>query len=142
MIRFDNVDVSFNDGKTPVHAVKNVSFEIKENDIFGIAGGSGAGKSTLLRTINQLQKISGGSVTVNGKEVKDFKHKELHELRRNIGMIFQHFNLAESKTVFENIAFSLEDAGWKKSDIETYEKSFKEYQKLNRLLLPSFGGKI
>lgn len=130
MIKFENVSVSFNDGKVPVQAVKNVSFNIEKNDIFGIAGGSGAGKSTLLRTINQLQKITGGNVIVNGKEVKDLKHKELHELRRNVGMIFQHFNLAESKTVFENIAFSLEDAGWKKEDIEKRVSELLDFVKI------------
>ncbi len=118
MIQFKDVSVRFDDGKVPLQAVKNVSFEIQDGDIFGIAGGSGAGKSTLLRTINQLQKTTSGSVVVNGREVNGLKHKDLHLLRRNIGMIFQHFNLAESKTVYQNIAFSLEDAGWKKNDIE------------------------
>ncbi|MBP5519895.1 MAG: ATP-binding cassette domain-containing protein [Treponema sp.] len=130
MIEFKDVSVSFKDGKVPVHAVKNVSFKIQEKDIFGIAGGSGAGKSTLLRTINQLQKITGGSVVVNGKEVKNLKHKELHNLRRNIGMIFQHFNLAENKTVYENIAFSLEDAGWKKTEIEKRVNELLEFVKI------------
>lgn len=118
MIQFENVSVTFKDGKKPVQAVKNVSFTIEDGDIFGIVGGSGAGKSTLLRTINQLQKISDGNVLVNGKPVRDLKHRDLHDLRKNVGMIFQHFNLAESKTVFQNIAFSLEDAGWEKADIE------------------------
>lgn len=131
MIQFNDVSVSFKDGKHSVNAVKNVSFNIEEKDIFGIAGGSGAGKSTLLRTINQLQKISGGNVVVNGKNVKDLKHKELHELRRNIGMIFQHFNLAENKTVFENIAFSLEDAGWKKSEIEKRVDELLDFVKIS-----------
>ena len=131
MIKFDNVSVSFKDGKTPVDAVKNVSFEIEKGDIFGIAGGSGAGKSTLLRTINQLQKITDGEVLVEGVKVKDLKHKELHNLRHDIGMIFQHFNLAESKTVYQNIAFSLEDAGWKKEDIEKRVNELLDFVKIS-----------
>lgn len=131
MIEFKNLSVSFKDGKNSVHAVKNISFTINEKDIFGIAGGSGAGKSTLLRTINQLQKITDGNVIVNGKEVKNLKHKELHDLRRNIGMIFQHFNLAENKTVYENIAFSLEDAGWKKNEIEKRVDELLDFVKIS-----------
>lgn len=130
MIQFKGVDITFFDGKYPFHAVKNVTFDIEDGEIFGIAGGSGAGKSTLLRTINQLQKITGGSVNVNGQDVKSLKHKDLHKLRRKIGMIFQHFNLAESKTVYENIAFSLEDAGWKKADIEKRVNELLEFVKI------------
>lgn len=131
MIQFKDVSVRFDDGKVPLQAVKNVSFEIQDGDIFGIAGGSGAGKSTLLRTINQLQKTTSGSVVVNGKEVNGLKHKELHLLRRDIGMIFQHFNLAESKTVYQNIAFSLEDAGWKKNDIEKRVDELLDFVKIS-----------
>ncbi|MBQ5472121.1 MAG: ATP-binding cassette domain-containing protein [Treponema sp.] len=131
MINFDNVSVSFKDGKHAVNAVKNVSFKIEDGDIFGIAGGSGAGKSTLLRTINQLQKITDGVVTVDGVSVKELKHKGLHDLRKNVGMIFQHFNLAESKTVFKNIAFSLEDAGWKKPDIEKRVDELLDFVKIS-----------
>lgn len=131
MIQFKDVSVRFDDGKVPLQAVKNVSFEIQDGDIFGIAGGSGAGKSTLLRTINQLQKTTSGSVVVNGREVNGLKHKELHLLRRDIGMIFQHFNLAESKTVYQNIAFSLEDAGWKKNDIEKRVDELLDFVKIS-----------
>lgn len=131
MIQFKDVSVRFDDGKVPLQAVKNVSFEIQDGDIFGIAGGSGAGKSTLLRTINQLQKTTSGSVVVNGREVNGLKHKDLHLLRRDIGMIFQHFNLAESKTVYQNIAFSLEDAGWKKNDIEKRVDELLDFVKIS-----------
>ncbi len=131
MIQFKDVSVRFDDGKVPLQAVKNVSFEIQDGDIFGIAGGSGAGKSTLLRTINQLQKTTSGSVVVNGREVNGLKHKELHLLRRDIGMIFQHFNLAESKTVYQNIAFSLEDAGWKKNDIKKRVDELLDFVKIS-----------
>lgn len=131
MIQFKDTSVTFYDTKVPFEAVKNVNFDIEDGDIFGIAGGSGAGKSTLLRTINQLQKVTDGSLLVNGLEVKNLKHKELHNLRRHIGMIFQHFNLAESKTVYENIAFSLEDAGWKKEDIEKRVNELLDFVKIS-----------
>ncbi|MBO6176938.1 MAG: ATP-binding cassette domain-containing protein [Treponema sp.] len=130
MISFKNVDVVFREHRQTVNAVKNVSFDIEDKDVFGIVGGSGAGKSTLLRTINQLQKITSGEVIVNGVSVKGLKHKPLHELRKSVGMIFQHFNLAESKTVYENIAFSLEDAGWKKEDIEKRVDELLEFVKI------------
>lgn len=118
MIKFQNVSVSFKQNKKIVEAVKNVSFEIEKGSIYGIVGGSGAGKSTLLRTVNKLQETTDGAVLVENKDVTKLKGKQLRELRKNIGMIFQHFNLAESKTVAKNISFILESAGWKKEDIE------------------------
>ncbi len=118
MIEFKNVQVSFKYKGQTVNAVNDVSFSIPEGSVFGIVGGSGAGKSTLLRTINGLQSITGGSVISDGRDVAKLKGKELREYRKNVGMIFQHFNLAESRTVFSNIAFTLESAGWSKEDTE------------------------
>ncbi|MGN1481094.1 methionine ABC transporter ATP-binding protein [Porcipelethomonas sp.] len=118
MVEFRNVSVTFKQNKNTVEAVKNVSFTINKGDIFGIVGGSGAGKSTLLRTVNLLQPLSSGDVLVNGSSIKDYKGAKLRQLRQNIGMIFQHFNLAENKTVYENIAFVLKTADWKKNDIK------------------------
>lgn len=118
MIEFKNVSVSFKYKGHKVNAVDDVSFNIPEGSVFGIVGGSGAGKSTLLRTINGLQSVTGGSVIADGKDVAKLKGKELKEYRKNTGMIFQHFNLAESRTVYGNIAFVLESAGWKKEDID------------------------
>lgn len=117
MIKFQNVNVSFKQNKKLVEAVKNVSFDIEKGSIYGIVGGSGAGKSTLLRTVNKLQETTSGEVFVNGKDITKIKGKELRNLRKNIGMIFQHFNLAESKTVAQNISFILESSGWKKDAI-------------------------
>lgn len=118
MIEFKNVNIQFKEKKSILHAVKDVSLKIEKGDVYGIVGGSGAGKSTLLRTVNLLQPVTSGEVFVDGKNITGYKHKAVHELRKNIGMIFQHFNLASSKTVYQNIAFSLENAGWKKADIE------------------------
>ena len=81
MIDFENVSVIFKQNKKTVEAVKNVSFQIADGDIFGIVGGSGAGKSTLLRTINQLQTVTDGNVVVDGRTVNSLKGSELRLLR-------------------------------------------------------------
>ena len=111
VIAFQNLSVVYKQKKGTLKAVDNVSLSIEKGEIFGIVGSSGAGKSTLLRTINLLERPTSGKVIIEGREVTHLKGKELRELRRHIGMIFQHFNLAESKTVFENIAFPLRAAG-------------------------------
>ncbi|MDO5150457.1 MAG: ATP-binding cassette domain-containing protein [Oscillospiraceae bacterium] len=131
MIEFKNVSVSFKFRGQTVNAVDDVSFKIPEGSVFGIVGGSGAGKSTLLRTINGLQSVTGGSVIADGRNVAKLKGKELREFRKNIGMIFQHFNLAESRTVYGNIAFILESAGWKKNDIDRRVTELLEFVNLS-----------
>ena len=89
------------------YAIKDVSLHIEPGEIFGIIGRSGAGKSTLVRCINFLNRPSEGTVTVNGKCLNTMTEAELRATRRNIGMIFQHFNLMPSRTVFDNIALAL-----------------------------------
>jgi len=131
LVEFKNVSITFNQDHKSVQAVKNVSFEIKKGDIFGIVGGSGAGKSTLLRTINLLQSVSQGEVIVDGNHITKYKGKELRDLRKNIGMIFQHFNLAENKTVFQNIAFVLKANGWKKEKIQSRVVELLKFVKLS-----------
>ena len=118
MIEFRNTSVSFRQKKNTTEAVRDVSLTIEKGTIYGIVGGSGAGKSTLLRTINRLQPVTGGDVLVNGESVIGLKGSRLRDLRKNIGMIFQHFNLASNKTVFQNIAFMLETSGWSRADTE------------------------
>ncbi len=120
MIEFQNITVDFKQKTGKLAAVKDVSFSIEENQIFGIIGSSGAGKSTLLRTINLLQPVTGGDVLVNSEKVTNYRGKKLREHRRGIGMIFQHFNLASNLTVRQNIAFVLKTAGYTKT--ETYYK--------------------
>lgn len=107
MIELKNVTVNFKKKKEIIKAVDNVSLQISKGDIFGIVGGSGAGKSTLLRTINGLQKPTSGEVIVDGQDITNLSRKELREVRKNIGIIFQHFNLISRKTVGENIEFAL-----------------------------------
>lgn len=131
MIEFKDVSVSFRHNRSNVDAVRKVSFAIETGEIYGIVGSSGAGKSTLLRTINLLQVPGQGEVIIDGKNVEHFKGEELRKLRRNIGMIFQHFNLAESKTVYENIAFVLRAAGKNREEVDTRVKQLLELVNLS-----------
>ena len=94
-----------------VHAIANVDLEIEAGDIYGIIGYSGAGKSTLVRLINALEKTTSGSIEVNGREITTLSERQLRELRLGIGMIFQQFNLFNSKNVWDNIAYPLRVAG-------------------------------
>ena len=119
MIEFKNVSVSFKQDKQTFEAVNAANFIIETGEVFGIAGSSGAGKSTLLRTINLLQEISSGEIFVDGENVTHYQRTQLRVLRRNIGMIFQHFNLARNLTVYQNIAFVLKAAGKSKSETDT-----------------------
>ncbi|PHV06331.1 ABC transporter ATP-binding protein [Janthinobacterium sp. BJB412] len=89
------------------HAVRDVTLEVREGDIFGLIGKSGAGKSTLLRLFNLLERPDSGTVTVDGRELTALRKNELRDARRNIGMIFQQFNLLQNATVFDNVAFPL-----------------------------------
>lgn len=105
-------------GKTQIHALNGVNLEIDAGEIFGIIGQSGAGKSTLIRCINMLEKPTSGSVMIDGHELTTMNERQLREERKSIGMIFQHFNLLSSRTVYGNIAFPLELAGASKAVIK------------------------
>ncbi|MGA3282428.1 MAG: ATP-binding cassette domain-containing protein, partial [Smithella sp.] len=111
MIKFEDVSITFNTEKAIVHAVRNVSFEVNKGEIFGIVGTSGAGKSTLLRTVNLLEKPNGGKVNVDGVDITLLDKQSLREARQKIGMIFQHYNLIHTKTVYKNIAFPMRISG-------------------------------
>ncbi|UCR89554.1 methionine ABC transporter ATP-binding protein [Mycetocola spongiae] len=111
MIEFRGVTKRFSGRKKELTALDNVSFNIGRGAIFGIVGYSGAGKSTLLRTINALERPTTGSVLVNGKEINALGGKDLSIARLRIGMIFQQFNLLNSRTVFGNVAYPLRLAG-------------------------------
>ena len=118
MIELQHVCVDFSGaGPSATRAVDDVSLHIKAGEIFGIVGTSGAGKSTLLRTLNALQRPSTGSVTVNGTRISDLQGVALRTARQRIGMIFQHFNLMHTRTVAQNVAFSLKAAGWERAKI-------------------------
>lgn len=117
MISLKDVSVTFTQpNKETVQAVKNVSLEVDKGDVYGIVGYSGAGKSTLVRVINLLQRPTSGSVVVNQTELTALPAKALREKRKTIGMIFQHFNLMDSRNVFDNVDFSLKYAGISKQE--------------------------
>ena len=124
IIKLENIEVSFQQKGRTVTAVKNVNLNVEQGDIFGIVGYSGAGKSTLVRTINLLQKPTAGKITVAGTTLfADHKQqvtpKELQAKRRNIGMIFQHFNLLNETTVADNVMFALRHSPLSDQEIET-----------------------
>ena len=112
MIKLDHVSKTFGGGESEVAAVRDVTLDIAQGEIFGIIGYSGAGKSTLVRCINLLEKPTQGTVTVDGVELTALSEKELSRQRQKIGMIFQQFNLFMQRTCLGNICFPLELAGW------------------------------
>ncbi|HLQ70553.1 MAG TPA: ATP-binding cassette domain-containing protein [Bacillota bacterium] len=117
MITFENISKTFYLNKRKVEAVKDVSFTVEKGEIFGIIGFSGAGKSTLLRLVNMLERPTSGSITIQGVDINTLSAKELRTRRRNIGMIFQNFNLFQSRTVAGNIAYPLKLARLSKEKI-------------------------
>ncbi|RVJ49370.1 methionine ABC transporter ATP-binding protein [Sinorhizobium meliloti] len=117
-VAFENVEKAYRSSAGEVHALKGVSLKIAPGSIHGIIGRSGAGKSSLLRTINRLERPTGGRVLVDGEDIAGFDENELVALRRRIGMVFQHFNLLSAKTVRENVALPLVVAGFPKAQIE------------------------
>ena len=107
-ILIQDVSKTFETKDGSVQALKHVSLSIETGDIYGIIGMSGAGKSTLVRCMNFLEVPSEGKVLIDGKSLSEFSPKELRKEREKIGMIFQHFNLLASRTVFGNVALPLE----------------------------------
>lgn len=108
MIEIRNISKTFHQKKQSFKALDRVSLTIEKGDIVGIIGFSGAGKSTLIRTVNLLERPDEGQIIINGKDFTQLSSKQLAEERKKIGMIFQHFNLLSSRTVFDNIALPLE----------------------------------
>ena len=107
MIKVEHANKTFSGKYGKVHALQDVSIHVEKGDIYGIIGFSGAGKSTLIRLVNGLETLDSGTVTVHGEELGSLKKPQLRKLRRKIGMVFQQFNLLESKTVYHNIALPL-----------------------------------
>ena len=118
MIRLVNVEKTYCSNAGDIHALQSTNLDIAQGEIFGIIGLSGAGKSTLIRCINMLETPSKGQVFVDGEELTAMNEQQLRQARRNIGMIFQHFNLLASRTVYDNIAFPLEIQGMSKEEIK------------------------
>lgn len=115
LIEIRNVNKYFGD----TQVLKDINITIKDGEIFGIIGHSGAGKSTLLRCINRLEDFSSGQVLIDGTDVGKLNENDLRDLRKNLGMIFQHFSLLERRTVFENVALPMECFGYSNDQIKT-----------------------
>lgn len=118
IIKVENVSKTFQTKGGEVTALQNINLEIEKGDIYGIIGLSGAGKSTLVRCLNLLEKPTEGNVFVKDRNILELSQKELRLARRNIGMIFQHFNLLMQRNVLENICFPMEIAGVSKKEAE------------------------
>ena len=103
---------------TPLKVLDGINLEVEKGEIFGIIGFSGAGKSTLARCINRLETSDSGSIELGGTDILKLSKRELLKERHKIGMIFQNFNLFDSMTVYQNIAYPLEVAGFSKSKIK------------------------
>ena len=118
LIELNHLTKTFKGKTQTVDALKDINLHIEQGDIFGIIGMSGAGKSTLVRCINFLEQPTSGSVVIDGKDLASLSPKELRQLRQQVSMIFQHFNLLSQRDVRGNIAFAMEIAGMKRPQIE------------------------
>lgn len=117
-VRFIGLTKTYQGQQGPVHALLGIDLAIQHGEVFGIIGRSGAGKSSLIRTINRLEQPSSGRVLIDQVDIGDFDEDRLVELRRRIGMIFQHFNLMSAKTVWQNVELPLKVAGVPKEQRE------------------------
>ncbi len=117
MISLQNVTKVFESNGNSVHAVNDISLDVEKGEIFGVIGFSGAGKSTLIRCVNLLERPTSGKIFINNKDMTELDQVALRKTRQKIGMIFQHFNLLHSRTVFGNIAYPLKLAKFSKAEI-------------------------
>ena len=118
MIQIENLSKAYPLENGSFTAIENINLTIQDGDIFGIIGMSGAGKSTLVRCINLLERPTTGTITIDGIEVTGLSDKQLLQLRRKIGMVFQKFNLLMQRTILDNVALPLEIAGVPKKERE------------------------
>ncbi len=126
MIRVQDVSKTFEGKDHKVEALKDINLTILKGEIYGIIGMSGAGKSTLVRCLNFLERPTCGTVYIQGQDLCDLDEKGLREVRKNIAMIFQHFNLLMQKSVLDNVCFPLEIAGMKKKEARKKAMQFLE----------------
>ena len=117
MIDLRGITQTYQGPQGPVEALRGIDLAIQPGEVFGIIGKSGAGKSSLVRVINLLNRPTTGQVIVGGRDLTQLPEAALREARREIGMVFQHFNLLSSRTVFDNAALPLELAGMDKAAI-------------------------
>ena len=124
LIEFKNVNKYYGD----YHALRDINLEIEKGQVVVLLGPSGSGKSTLIRTINALESIDNGTLIVNGHNVTEASAKDLVELRKEAGMVFQHFNLYPHKTVLENVTLApIKVLGISKADAEKTAEKFLRY---------------
>lgn len=107
MIEFQNVSKVYNSGGKEIRALNSINLKVNKGEIFGVVGFSGAGKSSLIRCVNSLEKPTSGKVIVDGHDLTTISKKRIREVKKSIGMVFQHFNLLNSKTVYANVAMPL-----------------------------------
>lgn len=147
MIEIKHLNKTFALKEGNVDAVQDVSLSIREGEIYGVIGNSGAGKSTLVRCLNLLEVPDSGELTIkgspsilfkdgsayirNGGSLRLIRQKEQNQLRRGIGMIFQHFNLLDRSTVFENVAYPLRYSGMSRKAIEARVRELLELVELS-----------
>ena len=117
MIDIQDLSLTYAGPQGPVHALKNINLHIQAGEVFGIIGRSGAGKSSLVRCMNLLNRPGSGKMIVNGRDLLQLSDAQLRQARQEIGMVFQHFNLLSSRTVFDNAALPLELVGVSKAQI-------------------------
>lgn len=127
MIEFQNLKKVYESGGQQVHALNGIDLKINKGEIFGVIGFSGAGKSSLIRCVNLLERPTSGKVIVDGHELTSLSVKEVREIKKNIGMVFQHFNLLNSKTVFANVAMPLTLAKLPKEQIKKRVQELLEF---------------
>lgn len=118
LYKLKDVRKVFKDKNSEVAAIDGISLDIFEGEIFGIIGMSGAGKSTLVRTLNRLEDITDGEIQFDGRNLGELSRKELRETRKDMAMIFQHFNLLMQKNVFANVVLPLKLGGISKKERE------------------------
>lgn len=131
MIIFENIKKTYIKNKQQVHALNDINLTVDTGDIYGLIGWSGAGKSSLIRLVNQLEKPTSGIVKVDGVDLNKLDVKAQRAHKKKIGMIFQHFNLLESKTVAQNIAIPLVLQGINKEEIERRVEAMLSYVDLS-----------
>ncbi|MEQ9764219.1 amino acid ABC transporter ATP-binding protein [Streptococcus jiangjianxini] len=124
LIEYKNVEKYYGD----YHALRNINLEIEKGQVVVLLGPSGSGKSTLIRTMNALESIETGSLKVNGHELANASSKDLVQLRKEVGMVFQHFNLYPHKTVLENVTLApIKVLGMSRSEAEAIAEKYLTY---------------
>lgn len=126
MIKLENITKVFPSKNGNVTAVNNVNLHVKKGEIHGVIGYSGAGKSTLIRLVNLLEKPNSGTVSINGIELTSLSSEKLRKTRQKVGMIFQHFNLMKTATVYDNIATPLKLLGYDKQEVKERVQKYLE----------------